>query len=339
MSTATGKYVPSTKVKKSKAISEKPNENSMMDAETTNFAEVPTNIVSNQRPQASSFVSSVASHVQQDSLKVQQLLAEMALGCQDHVKKCSCETCKLKTVDDMSWDLIQSYFEEKGFVKSQINSYNELLFKFIPDVVQRLGQFTFQYNNHEYSYKFLKPKILPPCFIDADDKPVYIKPKECRLRNLDYKAPIYCFIQCESKSNLTNQTKTKIEKILLCNIPVMLKSEICPLQKLSPHQMSQEGECMYDHGGYFILNGSEKVLIAQERMAHNQVFCYFDKAGFFTSELRSVPEGISRAASQVVVYYNVKKTNKFLPAHPILIGLNFLKKEVPLVVVFRALGI
>lgn len=242
--------------------------------------------------------------------------------------------------NEISWELIQSYFKEKGFVSSQINSYNELIYKFIPEVISRQGHFSFENEkNQVFSYRLTNPMFGLPQRQESDGLINYITPNECRLRGLTYQAPIWVDLIAESKTKAGVVTNTASQRILLFHIPVMLKSELCVLKNCSEKEMAELGECVYDHGGYFVVNGGEKVLIAQERLAHNQVFCYVDKNNNYTSELRSVPEGISKAATQVVVRYECSKGNKLLPNNYINISLPYLKKAIPMYIVFKALGV
>ena len=57
-----------------------------------------------------------------------------------------------------------------------------------------------------------------------------------------------------------------IEKVLLGRIPIMIKSRFCVLDKILPRALLKFGECLADPGGYFIINGSEKVIVAQEQL-------------------------------------------------------------------------
>jgi DNA-directed RNA polymerase beta subunit len=60
------------------------------------------------------------------------------------------------------------------------------------------------------------------------------------------------------------------DRMALGKIPIMLQSSFCSLKGLDNKGLTDMGECTYDQGGYFVINGSEKVLVAQERMAANQ---------------------------------------------------------------------
>jgi DNA-directed RNA polymerase II subunit RPB2 len=103
-----------------------------------------------------------------------------------------------------------------------------------------------------------------------------IFPNEARLRNLHY--------ACTLRVDMSRTTYTPTEdqgvldetetydQVKLGQVPIMLRSSYCwTHQCKSAQELSDMGECPYDQGGYFILRGSEKVLIAQENMAKNQV--------------------------------------------------------------------
>ena len=66
----------------------------------------------------------------------------------------------------------------------------------------------------------------------------------------------------------------KIPNINIGKLPIMLKSKTCVLKQYEHFENTQTGECKYDCGGYFIINGSEKTVLAQERAAENKVYCF-----------------------------------------------------------------
>jgi DNA-directed RNA polymerase II subunit RPB2 len=94
-------------------------------------------------------------------------------------------------------------------------------------------------------------------------------------------------------------------------------------------------------GGYFIINGSEKVLIAQERMAANHIYV-FAKAQpspiNFLAEIRSMVEkgGKSISMMQVKMYHRGQEKTS---GNTIKATLPYIRTDIPIVVVFRALGI
>ncbi|GKD03501.1 RNA polymerase II second largest subunit, partial [Tanacetum coccineum] len=67
--------------------------------------------------------------------------------------------------------------------------------------------------------------------------------------------------------------------------------------------MTELGECPYDQGGYFIINGSEKVLIAQEKMSTNHVYVFKKRQPnkyAYVGEVRSMAESQNRPPSTMV---------------------------------------
>ena len=65
-----------------------------------------------------------------------------------------------------------------------------------------------------------------------------------------------------------------VERVKLADIPVMIQSRWCSLARKSEREKVELGECPNDEGGYFIIRGSEKVVVAQERMAFNFIYTF-----------------------------------------------------------------
>lgn len=74
-----------------------------------------------------------------------------------------------------------------------------------------------------------------------------------------------------------NQRTSHFPKEFLGYVPIMLRSRFCVLDNKTDKELCELGECVYDQGGYFIIKGSEKVVIAQERMSNNHVYCFRKK--------------------------------------------------------------
>ncbi len=102
-------------------------------------------------------------------------------------------------------------------------------------------------------------------------------------------------------------------------------------------------ECPYDQGGYFIINGSEKVLIAQERSAANIVSVFKKPAGSnvsYVAEIRSALEkGSALISSLQMRLYSKGDNTTGRIANTVRTTLPYVKDEIPIAIVFRALGI
>ena len=109
-------------------------------------------------------------------------------------------------------------------------------------------------------------------------------PQEARLRNFTYSANTTIDMNIKyivrSGADLENSQcfHNVLKKINIGKFPVMLKSDICLLRQYEHISHHTTGECMYDPGGYFIINGSEKTVLGQERAAENKVYCFRSRA-------------------------------------------------------------
>lgn len=171
-----------------------------------------------------------------------------------------------------------------------------------------------------------------------------VTPNEARLRNLHY--------SCALRVDITRTTYTptqdrgvvdeveEIRQVKLGAVPIMLRSSYCWTHQCKTAQdLSDLGECPYDQGGYFILRGSEKVLIAQENMSKNQVYVFKKPAGLqvsYYAEVRSTVEQGARPTSTMVVKM-VSRTAKNW-AGAIRVAMPYMRQDIPLFIVFRALG-
>merc|ERR1712113_35002 len=175
-----------------------------------------------------------------------------------------------------------------------------------------------------------------------------IFPNECRLRRLTYAANVQVDItMTEVTTDLTSgdlieENNMEFPKQLLCRVPIMLKSKYCSLTGENDMDLCGLGECPYDQGGYFIVNGSEKVIVSQEHRAYNHVYvtkkisgsiCVFTAQIFSkTKELSGVPKGIN-------VKIKKKSLINFKHFSSITVKIPKIMEDVPLIIVFRSLGL
>jgi len=132
-----------------------------------------------------------------------------------------------------------------------------------------------------------------------------------------------------------------LPKVFIGKVPIMLRSSYCSLHDHTDHELARLGECPFDQGGYFVINGSEKVLIAQEKMSPNHVYVFKKKQPSkyaFVGEIRSQPESGARAASTCMVrLLNRQGAGRNLGA-TLRVTIPYIRQDIPIVVVFRALG-
>merc|ERR1711871_732207 len=92
----------------------------------------------------------------------------------------------------------------------------------------------------------------------------------------------------------------------------MLRSDFCVLHHKNDNQLTELGECIYDQGGYFIINGGEKVIVAQERLNNNTVYCFKKKPRekfTWTCDIRSAVPGNTRPPQAVLLEMYRKSPN------------------------------
>jgi DNA-directed RNA polymerase II subunit RPB2 len=126
-----------------------------------------------------------------------------------------------------------------------------------------------------------------------------------------------------------------VSKECLGLIPIMVKSKICMLNDKNDQDIIKLGECMYDEGGYFIINGGEKVLISQEKMAHNTIFCFFKKQTrvLWNVEIRSQFDYELKPQSAVNVrLYSISSSDD--TPKEIRVEIPYIRPDIPLFILF-----
>ncbi|TVY36844.1 DNA-directed RNA polymerase II subunit [Lachnellula subtilissima] len=290
------------------------------------------------------------------------------------------------------WTVISSFFEAKGLVSQQLDSFDEFVSTTMQELVEEGSQLTLDQNNPQatddndialrrYEIKFGTILLSRPAMTEGDGSTQVMLPQEARLRNLTYASPLYIEMtkkvsvaversvplneldeEQEAEMARTGEHPTRLvwenedgdseegeksekppDRVYIGKLPIMLKSKYCILRDLDEDDLYAWNECPYDQGGYFIINGSEKVLIAQERSAAN-IVQVFKKAPPsptpFIAEIRSALEKGSRLISSMTIKLFAKGDGQrggF--GQTIKSTLPYIKTDIPIAVVFRALGV
>lgn len=258
--------------------------------------------------------------------------------------------------------VISSFFEAKGLVRQQLDSFDEFIQNTMQEIVDENSRLIIETSSavagvdselpKRFEIEFGQVYLSKPTMTEADGSTQPMFPNEARLRNLTYAAPLYMDMRKRTLELLENPATGEVEeneleveelsKVFIGKVPIMLRSKFCVLNDLSDRDLIELGECPYDQGGYFIINGSEKVLIAQERMATNQVYVFAKQQPSpiaFMAEIRSAQERGSRQVSTLVVKMLSRSSERGSSGQYIRTTLPYIKQDIPIVVVFRALGI
>lgn len=247
---------------------------------------------------------------------------------------------KIETED--AWTVISSFFEQKGLVRQQLDSFDQFVRVKMQEVVDESPQIIVQ-STPTAGSSAVRRMILkfgqiyvtkPPIYTESDGRSITLYPNEARIRDLTYSCNMYIDVTKIVENEFGERDEHKFTRTSLGQLPIMLRSSCCILHGLTEKDIVEIGECSYDQGGYFIVSGGEKVIVAQERMASNSIHIFKkSQPAPYThySEIRSVPEKGSKAPSafSIKVLKNPRTIRASLPS---------MKHDIPVVVIYRALG-
>jgi DNA-directed RNA polymerase beta subunit len=163
--------------------------------------------------------------------------------------------------------LIKKYFEEKRFVDSSIQSFNNFIDKGLQEVVEENKEAEpaiIPHNIEKFKIRFGRITVGKPEITEADGSKRPIYPAEARLRKISYYAPIYLEV-----STYINDVQRESFVAEIGKMPIMLRCKYCHLDGLSREELIKRGEDPTDPGGYFIINGTERVIVNVEDLAAN----------------------------------------------------------------------
>jgi DNA-directed RNA polymerase subunit B" len=166
-------------------------------------------------------------------------------------------------------------------VQHHIDSYNKFLETGLQKIIDE--QQIIETDLEDTYIKLGKIRVENPVVKEADGAIEHLYPNEARLRNLSYSAPLYLQMSVVEKDEEKEPQEAKVGQL-----PVMIKSNICNLVKLSDEEMVKYGEDPLDPGGYFIINGTERVVMTLEDLAPNKILTEFGERYGDTIEVAKV---------------------------------------------------
>jgi DNA-directed RNA polymerase II subunit RPB2 len=188
------------------------------------------------------------------------------------------------------WKIIRNYFDNGGLVKHQLESYNHFLSKGLQKIVSDEPNVIFEMDDGgKRVLSFDNPHVESACIIESNRTLRKILPDEAKKRNIDYDFPIYLEVKYTMYDADDNIVETEVKhRQFLCMFPAMVKSMVCGLDGMTIEQLRESGECDYDSGGYFIINGHERVIVAQQRNSYDNPLVYKNKDGDLHCVVRSM---------------------------------------------------
>lgn len=190
---------------------------------------------------------------------------------------------------DYAWKLLDMYYSQPDIlIKHQIESFNNFVDVYVPNILAKnfpnvtgFGKSkTFGPMKNHWEYECICnisdfSCARPTQIINNNIVPLY--PNECRLRGCTYGAQTYVTVEClmykwtQEGSQCYYSFKQVTPFFVL---PIMLRSKYCYLNNLSEQALADIGENRFELGGYFIINGLEKVVVAQERISEDQFLVF-----------------------------------------------------------------
>ena len=224
------------------------------------------------------------------------------------------------------WPIIHDLLRKEGVAKQHLNSYNEFMERGLQSIIDEVGEIEIETAEYPYKIKLGKIKLQQPRIMELDGSITHVAPVEARLRNLTYASPI--MLEC----NIVEDDKILESRFIhIGDMPVMVKSKACILNNLPDTKLIELGEDPKDPGGYFVINGSERVIVGLEDLSYNKIIVDIEetsgnilyKAKVYSSIVgyRAKLELIMRPDSSVVAK---------IPGSPV---------DIPLITLIRALGL
>ncbi len=185
--------------------------------------------------------------------------------------------------------LIEDYFNRHSFVEANLKSFDHFISKELQKIIDEIGEIVpsiIPSDVQEFKIRLDKIWVDKPQIIEADGSRRDVYPAEARLRKLTYSAPMYLEVSAHIDGVQVESFTSEIGRM-----PLMVKSKFCHLNGLKRDELIEKGEDPDDPGGYFILNGNERVLVMVEDLASNRLFIDKNNVGPSKLNARIFSEG------------------------------------------------
>ena len=273
------------------------------------------------------------------------------------------------------WDILDLYFKDHKypFTGHHLDSYRDFIKSQIPYIIKSYNPIT-MIKYDDYDNITMKVDVYVggedgnEIYVDRpttfeDGTPKLITPNDARMKNLTYESHLFAKVYIKITVPDSGKIFTKtFNNVAIGSIPIMLHSDICVLKNQGSNILRELGECPYDTGGYFIIDGKEKVIVAQEKIVTNKLFVTKlsdnDDGFSYKGVIRCVADKGALAPRSVEFYYveipvidimsnevsNIRNSKKNASGNNYLYGsihvsLPSFNGKIPLVILFRAFGI
>lgn len=213
-----------------------------------------------------------------------------------------------------------------------------------PVVVWHEQDETIKKYKYEFRLSFDNMTYMKPRIQEATGRIKQMLPHEARVRNFTYAAQMFVDVKFTARtysgptlSDMVEQSKV-FEGVSFGKIPVMLGSSLCLLKDF-PLTPGELGECPYDPYGYFIIHGTERTILSQEKVADNKIMVFYNKKTTskysHSVEMKSLHESFTMPPKKLEIRLSAKFNGL---GYPLMACVPRFTEEIPLMVFFRAIG-
>jgi len=227
--------------------------------------------------------------------------------------------------DQDYWEVMKAFFAEEGLVKQHLDSYNDFVQNTLQHIIDEIQGITIEVPSHTYNIRFGAIEVKEPRVVEVDGTVRGVYPRETRIRNMTYAAPLYLDVI------LNDEGRETLECVNIGDLAIMVKSDLCLLSKHTPEELVLIGEDPDEVGGYFIVNGSERVVVSLEDLAPNRVLIEIDNRGS-----RPVYRG---KVFSTTVGFRARIEMALKSKGEMVVSIPGVPVPVPFVVLMRALGV
>ncbi|HET8856556.1 MAG TPA: DNA-directed RNA polymerase subunit B [Nitrososphaeraceae archaeon] len=224
------------------------------------------------------------------------------------------------------WPIINDILRREGIARQHLNSYNEFMESGLQSIIDEVNEVEIETAEFPYKLKLGKIKLQRPRIMELDGSITHVAPVEARLRNLTYASPI--MLEC---SIVEDGRIIESRFIHIGDMPVMVKSNVCILHNLPESKLIELGEDPRDPGGYFVINGSERVIVGLEDLSYNKIIVDAEEtAGTLTYKAKVYSSIVGYRAKLELIMKPDGSIVAKIPGSPV---------DIPLITLIRALGL
>ncbi|XP_031376042.1 DNA-directed RNA polymerase III subunit 2 isoform X1 [Punica granatum] len=222
------------------------------------------------------------------------------------------------------FQLVPEFLKVRGLVKQHLDSFNYFVNTDIQKIVRANDRIVSNVDPNLY-LRFKDVRIGNPTIAMGDGVVDDLSPQKCRLTDMTYAAPILVDIEYTKGSRGEYNTISR-NNVTIGRMPIMLRSCCCVLYGKDEAELARLGECPLDPGGYFVVKGTEKVILIQEQLSKNRIIIDTDRKGNIIASVTSSTE--STKSKTIIV---MEKEKMYLQ-------LNQFTKNIPIMIVMKAMG-